>query len=266
MLDIKENREDEVTSNEGATLSPEDQPSNNEGDNVQLNNSPTPTDEQVKDGASEDVNAEIGNPVATESAPEMTDEQKSVERLFNQKELNDIVGQRVAETKERTLKGLLDHYGCDSQEALDSLVGDGQRFPMLKGELDDNKKSSEARISELENSLRDVSSELALFKSNINPDRYEDVKLILKGKGLDITSDNIKNEMATHPEWENKPIIENAPANAGPAQSEPANAVMDQFEKIPENPEPESKISRLGNGKSGTASENEREEAFKYFG
>lgn len=260
MLENQPNREEEID-NKGATLSPENQEGNNEGENVQLNNSPAP----VEEGASEDVNADNGNPVIEESNPEMTDEQKSVERLFNQKELNDIVGQRVAETKERTLKGLLEHYGCDSQEALDSIVGDGQRFPMLKGELEDNKKSSEARISELENSLRDVSSELALFKSNINPDRYEDVKLILKGKGLDITSDNIKNEMATHPEWENKPIIENAPANAGPAQSEPASAVMDQFEKIPDNPEPESKISRLGNGKPGNSSDNEREEAFKYF-
>ena len=70
------------------------------------------------------------------------------------------------------------------------------------------------------------------MQSGIDSDRYEDAKLILKGKGLEVSLENIENELATHPEWKK---VE--------AQVEPAPFIKK------ENPEPVSKISVLGNSK-----------------
>jgi len=231
---------------EGVTLPPE-----GEDVSIELNNSPVPTEEQIVEGQVEGELEDGHNLNPVEPGPE-TEEQKAVEKLFTQSQLNEIVGQRVNETREKahndTIAEILETFGVDSIDALKALAGDGQRFPALQEDLANEKKSSEQRIAELEKSLGDVSSELALWKSGINPDRYEDAKLILSGKGLDITAENIKNEMLTHPEWENKPVEEPAP------EMKPA------FEKV-ENPEeksePVSKIARLGNVKGGSSSEEE---------
>ena len=83
----------------------------------------------------------------------------------------------------------------------------------------------------------DVKEQVALLQSGIDSDRFEDAKFILRGKGLEVSLDNIKNELATHPEWQKK-IGEQANEN---------------FAKVGEGTvdtnqaEPQSKISVLGN-------------------
>jgi hypothetical protein len=51
------------------------------------------------------------------------------------------------------------------------------------------------------NAYRSVMAENALLKSRIDPARWEDVKLILGGKGLEVNAENIEGMIATHPEW-----------------------------------------------------------------
>lgn len=237
---------------EGVTLPPEDE--NKSEEMIELNNSPVPTEEQKEEGneiveVSESESHEGQNLNPVEPQPE-TDEQKAVEKLFTQTQLNEIVGQRVNETREKThndtIAEILETFGVDSIDALKELAGDGQRFPALKEDLANEKKTSEQRIAELEKSLGDVSSELALWKSGIDPDRYEDAKLILSGKGLDITAENIKNEMLTHPEWEKKEPISPAP------EVKPELGLEGEEEPV-------SKISRLGNMKGGMRSPEEEE-------
>ena len=230
---------------------------------VELNNSSIPTAEQVEEGETTDAEECCENVSAVENdhidatGQEMTDEQKAVEKMLSQSQVNEIVGKTRTETRDSTLKAMFDHFGVDNEEALEALVGDGQRYPMLKEEYDGNKKTSEQRIAELEGKLSDVSTELALFRSDIDPDRYEDAKLILKGKGLDITADNIKQELLTHPEWEKKSIV----------KEEPTSSSSMVFEKDrPSEEEPTSRISRLGNDKpEATRETSEKDSAMELF-
>jgi hypothetical protein len=89
------------------------------------------------------------------------------------------------------------------------------------------------------------------MQSGIDSDRYEDAKLILRGKGLEVSLENIQNELATHPEWKK---VE--------AQPEPAPFIKK------ENPEPVSKISVLGNSKDAkpvSPELDEKAQARRYF-
>jgi len=210
---------------------------------IELNNSPEPVE-----GDGEGELADGGKNLDPVEPQPDTDEQKAVEKLFTQSEVNDIVSRRVNETREKahndTIAEILEGFGVENLDVLKNLAGDGQRFPALQEEFSKEKKSAEDRISELEKNLGDVSSELALWKSGIDPERYEDCKLILTGKGLEINADNIKSEMATHPEWVKK---EPEPVKISEPEGDPV-----------------SKITRLGNGK-GVEGDSELDAAMDLF-
>ena len=67
---------------------------------------------------------------------------------------------------------------------------------------------------------------VALLESGIDKDRFEDARLILRGKGLEVTAENIAAELATHPEWKKQemspmmdaglPFKKNAAPNPAP--------------------------------------------------
>jgi len=94
-----------------------------------------------------------------------------------------------------------------------------------------------------------------MYDSNIAPERYEDAKLILSGKGLEITPENIKIELETHPEW--KKVI--------PTPDLAGSEVDETFKKIES---PVSTISALGNEadmKPEQSGQTERESVLKMF-
>lgn len=118
------------------------------------------------------------------------------EPRFTQSQVNELVGKVRQEARESALKQMLERYGVESEDDLNEMFGAGQKYGML----DEDYRGLNSKYS-------DVMTENALLKSQIVPDRWEDVKAILTTKGLGVTPENIAIEIATHPEW--LPQVEN---------------------------------------------------------
>lgn len=218
---------------------------------VELNSDPVPVDVAPEEPA----NCEACSPVSSET--ELHDsklpgaqEAKSMP-LFTQEQMNEKIGSTRVETREKTFKYVYDRYGVENEEQMDELFSNAQRFDSLKEQYDAEKAEWSSRNAERDAELASVKEQIALMQSGIDSARYEDAKLILKGKGLEVNAENIENELATHPEWKKaEPVMEPAP-----------------FVKKEENPEPVSKISVLGNSKDVGANPemDERAQARKLF-
>lgn len=127
------------------------------------------------------------NPVEeTETAEEEAQEEK----WLSQSRVNELVGRARQEGRESALKELFNRYGVSQEAEMDDVFGKGQAYDSLNDEY--------TGVNKL---YREIMAENALLKSRIDVNRWDDVKLILGGKGLDITSDNIEEMIATHPEW-----------------------------------------------------------------
>lgn len=122
-------------------------------------------------------------------------------KTFTQDDVNKIVGDTRMKTREKTLKAVYGEYGLNSKEELDELVTNGQRYETQKELYESDKSAWETERKETQNRLNEMSEEIALMKSGIRPEKYEDAKLILKGKGLEVNAENIAIELEKHPEW-----------------------------------------------------------------
>jgi hypothetical protein len=162
-----ENNDDEVGGGDenGETLTPGQQEgSNNVGDEGQVD-----VDETIADESQQN---------------------KNVEKMIAQSKVNDIAAKARQEGRDSAIKELLMKYGVNSSDELDDLFGKGQSFVDL-----DNEYNMQGE------SYRNALAENALLKSRIDLNRWEDVKLILGGKGLEITPENIEAHIVNHPEW-----------------------------------------------------------------
>lgn len=125
----------------------------------------------------------------------------SAEKLFTQSQVNELVGKTRMETREQTYRAIYGRYGVDSEEGMDELVGNAQRYETVRGEFDDARKSWDEASKARDSELAEVRERVALLESGIDADRYEDAKAIIRSKGLEVTVDSIKGELPTHPEW-----------------------------------------------------------------
>lgn len=235
----------------------------------ELNSSPSPTEEEVENAnisvepektvegeEGEEVAAPV-EPVAPESDQPVVSENVAADeadtnlvheengvvdtpalKTFTQEQVNDMVGNTRTETREKTFRYIYDRYGVADENGLDELVGNAQRYDSLQEQYNSDKKmwkdTSDARDKE----LADIKEQVALMQSGIDSQRYEDAKFILRGKGLEVSLDNIKAELATHPEWQKQ---ESAP------KAHPEFAKVGEPNIEPQDAEPVSKISVLGN-------------------
>jgi len=248
---MNENQEVKETSTDATLASSCTEGNENEVNEApELNSSAVPTAEQVKDaGMAPDVNS---NPAVNENAvanegPMMTDEQQAVEKMLSQSQVDEIVGRTRIEARDKALKDIYNRFEVSDDNGLDSLFAKSQAYDTLKDETD-------SIIGQMKNELGEVKSKIAMYESNIAPERYEDVKLILKGKGLDITAENILSEIETHPEWKK--------AEVAPQVPEENVAAEGNFMK--REAAPEAAIQVLGNDRpEQEAGPTEREFAMK---
>jgi hypothetical protein len=215
---------------------------------------------QSEPAESEIVSSEPTEPEVPESSePEKVEVREELgvtdmpARTFSQEEVNDIAGKTRAETRNKTFQYIYDRYGVEDEAGLDELVGNAQRYDSLNEQYESDRKSWSEQSAARDKELADIKEQVALMQSGIDSTRYEDAKLILKGKGLDVSLENINAEMATHPEWSKKPAEEEKP-----------------FEKVAEPSistpnEPVTKLSVLGNEPEGSGVESEEEQAMKMF-
>ncbi|MCR4661708.1 MAG: hypothetical protein K5765_06915 [Clostridia bacterium] len=157
-------------------------------------------------------------------------------KVFTQSQVNEMVGNTRTETREKTFRYVYDRYGVKDEAELDELVGNAQALDSFKEKFETERAEWKKTGADRDKELMDVKEQVALLQSGIDSDRFEDAKLILRGKGLEVSLDNIKNEIATHPEWQKK--VENE------------NFVKTGESEIKDT-EPSSKISVLGNEVNG---------------
>lgn len=263
------NKEEQKIDNLDATLaSPEAKPEGEPEVTPELDTNPTPTvEEKVEAGmtdetpsdpvpAESEIVAAPEAPAAPEVAPVVEENgvTETPARTFTQEELNDITGKTRVETRDKTFRYIYDRYGVNDEAGLDELVGNAQRYDSLQEQYNNDKKawtdSSNARDKE----LADIKEQVALMQSGIDKERYEDAKLILKGKGLEVSLDNINQEMATHPEWSGKTAEE---------ANKPYAKTGEPIETTPN--EPVTKVSVLGNEPTTSTGDSEEERAMRMF-
>lgn len=223
-LTLEEGKKEELGDTLGETSAP-----------VELNSNPSPLTQEEQ---SDTVIEEEGTTEPAQDVPAqdtIREDENSFEtpatKTFTQEEVNDIVGKIRVNTREKTFKYIYDRYGVGSEEELDEMVGSAQRLDTFREKYDADKSDWTRQLQERDTQLSDIKEKVALMESGIDSARYEDAKLILKGKGLEVTLENINNELTTHPEWKKEEV---------PAQENKNYAKIGSNEAI-------SKISVLGN-------------------
>lgn len=179
----------------------------------------------------------------------------SAEKLFTQSQVNDLVGKTRMETREQTYRAIYGRYGVNDEIGMDELVGNAQMYETVRGEYDEAKKGWEETNASRDAELAKVKEHVALLESGIDKSRFDDAKAIIKAKGLEVTAENIQNELATHPEWNGSNINND---NINPNFRPNPNL------KPQTTTSPESTIKVLGNeGNSDTDGMSEEEYAMK---
>lgn len=195
----------------------------------------------------------VGN-VSVEDTENSDTEIPSAEKLFTQSQVNDLVGKTRMETREQTYRAIYGRYGVNDEIGMDELVGNAQMYETVRGEYDEAKKGWEETNASRDAELAKVKEHVALLESGIDKSRFDDAKAIIKAKGLEVTAENIQNELATHPEWNGSNNKEDINPNFRP----------DPNLKPQTTTSPESTIKVLGNeGNSDTGGMSEEEYAMK---
>lgn len=224
----------------------------------------TPT-EEVDDNQEQPIQEEPNEVMDTEQPePELdldgNNEENLVEpepetpKMFDQNYVNELVGRTRIEARDKAMRSLYDRYGVDTEDELNEIFGRGQSYNILNNDYND-----------LNTRYGDVMAENALLKSKTDESRWDDIRLILKGKGLDITPENIAMELTTHPEWMGSALPVAEGNQGGMITPDGMEQVVNNIPAT-EN-KPSAKIKRLGSDVPPTEETNEEEEFMnKYFG
>ena len=251
----------ETQPKEGDTLAPETEPEagleNEQGPN---SNSDLVGDstEPVEEGAPE-IESVTDSTVAVD--PEGVSEAAAT-KTFTQSQVDEIAGKVRKETREKTIRDIYSRYGVNTADELDGLMADAQRFATSKDDFAEKERIWNEQNAARDQELVSVKERVALLESGIDQNRFEDARLILRGKGLEVTAENIAAELATHPEWKKQ---EPTPVEqSGLPFTKSANPAPQ-----PEQPGPATKISipTLGNNSADNPQPEltERERALRMF-
>ena len=222
-----------------------------------------PVAEETAEAPKEDTNADTVTASPEESKGEaevdesVNAEEKPAEKMLTQSQVNELMGKAREEGRRSAMKDLFVRYGVNDDAELDNVFGKGQAYDDLNDEFLGQG-----------NSYRDAMAENALLKAHIDESRWEDVKLILGGKGLEVSSENIEAMLPSHPEWRPQEVGQN-PMNMGTPQLGEA-----EFEQLAKNAmkkpvasEEPAKLRKLGNEITTPApQETDEEKAKKLFG
>lgn len=160
-----------------------------------------PEMEEEQEPTWEETHEDVPEVIASSEDPEEEVEQPQ-EKMLTQSQVNDLVGRARQEGRMSAVKELLERYGVGDETELNDVFGRGQAYDSLNDEYMNQGKL-----------YAEVMAENALLKSQVDFSRWEDIKLILGGKGLDVTEENIQALLPSHPEWKGQ--TPEAPAAEG---------------------------------------------------
>lgn len=145
---------------------------------------------EVEPETESEPEAEVETEETEQPEAEPEAEQQPAEKMLTQSQVNELVGRARQEGRESALRELYGRYGVSDDAELDDVFGKGQAYY----DLDDEYQAQGA-------SMKALMAENALLKSKVDESRWDDIKLILGGKGIDITPENIEAMIPSHPEW-----------------------------------------------------------------
>lgn len=181
---------------------------------IDLSSTPLPTQEEETAAGLNGDEAEGAETNEKEQQQDQTlEEEKGVvsgtaTQMFTQSQVDEIAGKTRKEAESRTLKKVYSRYGVNSEEELDDLFGNAQRYDTLREEYDTDSKNYKKELDDKSKAFQELSEQVALLRSGIDENRFEDATFILRGKGLEVNLENIQNELATHPEWKKSNAVE----------------------------------------------------------
>ena len=233
-----------------------------EGETEEENEEQVPNTDETPAPAPQEVLSPSDTSAQENENPPIVEENGATEtsiKTFTQDEVDKLIGDTRIKTREKTFRYIYDRYGVNNEEEMDNLVGNAQRYDTQKEIYDSDKKAWDAERSETGNKLTEMSEQIALMQSGIDPARYEDAKLILKGKGMEVTLENINAQLDSHPEWKKS---ENR------VEEKVDNNVVEETMPQGEENKPEmttTRIKTLGNEPKPVPEETEEEKAEKLF-
>lgn len=144
-------------------------------------------EEEVGATATPDT-AETEKPVEAQTTDNADDDKESTaeKKTFTQEKLNELIKERL----ERQSRNFYETYGVKDEAELKELVARSKEYDTLLQQYNDLK---------VEHSQ--VLEKNAFVENNIDPKRYEDVRIYFKGKELQFNNENLVQELATHQEW-----------------------------------------------------------------
>lgn len=184
--DLKEKNEvkNEEEKNSSADTQTATTPSENEGQSQPelSENTDAVEGEETNNGVNE-----------TQTQEPSVESESSATSLFTPEQqtfINKLVGSAREEGRKSAISEIIKEYGLDSIDNLSDIIGKSQQFDYVNGEYENANKE-----------LEDYHNRDMFTNANIISDKFDDVKAILKYKGLPITQENITNEVSSHPEW-----------------------------------------------------------------
>lgn len=190
---------------------------------------------------------------STDETSEPTPEPQPVEPTFTQSRVNELVGRARQEGRESAMKELYSRYGVNTDDELNEVFGRGQAYDGLNDEY-----------SAVQSSYNDLRTENALLRSEVAPERYEDVKLILGGKGMDVTVENIAMMLPSHPEWKGGTIgVSPANTNTPDIAPQPATGLPNGTPTVSNS---RAQIRQLSTDASPEPVESDEDKAMKLYG
>lgn len=172
--------------------------------------SPTPATEEQEAGMANDMPAQADEVEATDDTQSVeavgeesdpADEQAEpdapvgqAEKMIPQSVVNELIGKTRMEARNKAREEYASEqrqrWGVESDDELDGIFGDGQRYSALNDEYGIAQKT-----------ITDLQTENALLKSQVSPDKWEDVKAIMAYQHLQVTPETIASLLPSHPEW-----------------------------------------------------------------
>lgn len=123
------------------------------------------------------------------------------EKTFSQAEVDELVRKRL----EKQTKSHLTKLGVEKEEEIDGLLAKAK-------ESDEVKTKAEALATE----NATLKEKISFSDNNIDPQRYEDVRIYFKGKGVELNDENLKKEIEGHKEWVNVTVIKQVGSDTPP--------------------------------------------------
>lgn len=181
-------------------------------------------------------------------------------KTFTQDEVNQLVGKARVEGRESAMKAYRERYGAETDDDLDGIFGNGEKFDDLSSQF--GAQGKELQTLREENALLKATSE-----SGLDPAKYEDVKAILAYQHMDLTPESIAQAMQTHPEWAKQNDVATAPGfqPVAPAPQPSPAAPIPPAQAPAQGPVP-SVLSKLGNEPAPAPQEDEKTQAMRLMG